>query len=366
MVNARKGGLLEQGTLTAPAPNAEAQLQFLAKLQRIFSEGDFTATYKCALLQALADEAVEQGTDTGEALEIAHRSLGQRFVALYWRHALPYGLDQPGRRIGVLAQNAGAQAAVVTAIACFREQAPGISLAAAASHPGYGQLLSGVTRTVAAQPLTYLQNLAGARDEFLYESSGRGRIRLLPGVAYCLRRFYPLIQQLTRSQWIGLIKRNSANTAILGDTDDLSEFLFGTPRQCLAALGQALRKLDGAKCFYCCRDLAAGDVDHMLPFSLYPRDLAANMVLACEACNRSKSDTLVAKSHLQRWRDRLDTRSQQLTEIGESVGMPQAREVLLSVARWAYGAAAAGGSRAWHASKVYQTIDRSYLDYLQS
>ena len=162
------------------------------------------------------------------------------------------------------------------------------------------------------------------------------------------------------------VSRVGENTAILGDADDLSEFLCGTPTQYLAALGQALRKLDGAKCFYCCRDLSTGDVDHMLPFSLYPRDLAANMVLACEACNRSKSDTLVAKNHLARWRDRLDTRSQQLKEIGESVGMPQAREVLLSVARWAYGAAAAGDSRAWHAPKVYQTIDRSYLEYLQA
>ena len=46
----------------------EAQLEFLTKLQRLFSEGDFTATYKFALLMALADICVEQGTDNDDAM----------------------------------------------------------------------------------------------------------------------------------------------------------------------------------------------------------------------------------------------------------------------------------------------------------
>ena len=42
-------------------PSAEQQLAFLTKLQRLFAEGDFTATYKFALLIALSDLAVELG-----------------------------------------------------------------------------------------------------------------------------------------------------------------------------------------------------------------------------------------------------------------------------------------------------------------
>ena len=42
-------------------PSPESQLVFLSKLQRLFAEGDFTATYKFALLIALADLAVELG-----------------------------------------------------------------------------------------------------------------------------------------------------------------------------------------------------------------------------------------------------------------------------------------------------------------
>ena len=58
-----------------PPPSAEAQLAFLAKLQRLFAEGDFTATYKFALLIALADIAVEIGSDDGGELGFRQFSL---------------------------------------------------------------------------------------------------------------------------------------------------------------------------------------------------------------------------------------------------------------------------------------------------
>ena len=41
----------------------EFQLAFLNKIQRLFAEGDFTASYKYALLIAIADIAVESGRD---------------------------------------------------------------------------------------------------------------------------------------------------------------------------------------------------------------------------------------------------------------------------------------------------------------
>jgi hypothetical protein len=44
--------------MTFSAPTPEQQIQFLHDLQRIFEEGDFSATYKFALLMALAEIAV--------------------------------------------------------------------------------------------------------------------------------------------------------------------------------------------------------------------------------------------------------------------------------------------------------------------
>jgi len=55
-------------------PEPEEQVQFLFKLQRLLSEGTFTATYKYALLLSLADLAVERGNDDTEVLASSRNS----------------------------------------------------------------------------------------------------------------------------------------------------------------------------------------------------------------------------------------------------------------------------------------------------
>lgn len=342
------------------APSAEEQLVFLTKLQRLFAEGDFTATYKFALLVSLADLAVEHGTDDNRELLLSTRQIGERFILLYWRQALPYGTGRAGTSPAVLVQNIGQQAAVVSAIADFRAKNGAATPQLARSQFEYPSLLSKVTTTVSAQPLTYLQNFGGVTDEFLYERAGAGKVRMKEGVAFCLRRFHPLVQQLARTHWVGHIKSNRRNQGVLGDVDDLEEFLFETSRQSLQVLGAGLRKLEGAKCFFCGNSLIEADVDHFIPFSSYPRDLAHNFVLAHPACNRSKSDTLAARPHLERWLERLETQADALSEIGQQAGFVNDVPVSRQVASWAYESALAGGGRAWLAPNRYEPIDAGY------
>jgi 5-methylcytosine-specific restriction endonuclease McrA len=345
-----------------PPPSADAQLAFLAKLQRLFAEGDFTATYKFALLIALADLAVELGQDDGAELTLSTRQLGARFIDLYWRHVTPYGRGRAGAEPGVLVQNAGAQAAVVSAIGEFRTRVPASSPQVAARHPTYAALLSAVTQTVSGQPLTYLQNFGGGTDEFLYDRPTRGRVRLKPGVMYSLRRFQPLVQQLARSHWIDHVKGNRRNHAILGDVDDLEEFLFSTSRQSLVALGQGLLQVEGASCFYCGAGMTSVDVDHFIPFAQYPRDIAHNFVLAHPTCNRSKSDMLAAKSHLAKWLERLEHRADDLTQLGVDAGLVADAAVCRCVASWGYSTGLASGGAAWVAPNSFEPIDATYID----
>jgi 5-methylcytosine-specific restriction endonuclease McrA len=352
--------------VSVPPPSAEEQLAFLAKLQRLFAEGDFTATYKFALLIALADLAVEQGSDTGAELVLTVRQIAERFIQLYWRQATPYGAGRPGAAPEVLVQNAGTQAAVVAAITAFRAHAPVASPQAAALHANYPRLLSAVAQTVSAQPLTYLQNFGGGTDAFIYKRFAPGKVRLKPGVAYCLRQFQPLVQQLARAHWVDHIKSNRQNRPILGDSDDLEQFLFESSRQSLAIMGAELRKLEGAKCFYCGLALTSSDVDHFIPFSQYPRDLAHNFVLAHRACNRSKSDMLAAKVHLERWLQRTERWSEQLAEIGFTAGMVADAAVCRRVVSWGYSSAATAGSSAWVAPRSFEAVDDSYLALLDS
>lgn len=45
-------------------PTADQQIKFLTNIQRLLAEGQFVATYKYALLLALADIAIESGDDS--------------------------------------------------------------------------------------------------------------------------------------------------------------------------------------------------------------------------------------------------------------------------------------------------------------
>lgn len=348
--------------MASKPPTPEAQLQFLSKLQRVFAEGDFTATYKFALIIALGDLAVELGTDNGDELILTTRQIGLRFVSLYWKHSLPYGNGRPGSEAGILIQNSGTQAAVVSSIANYREQTQAQTLIAATRHASFNSLVTTIAATVSAQPLTYLQNFGGGTDEFIYERAGAGKVRLKPGVGYCLRRFYPLVQQLARSHWVGHIKGNRRNVAFLGEADDLEDFLFSASRQSLQIMGAGLRKLDGSKCFYCGHSLTSADVDHYIPFSQYPRDLTHNFVLAHPACNRSKSDTLAALPHLERWLERMMSKADALAEIGVEAGFVAEPLVARQVGAWAYANAVASASQAWVAANNYNPIDQRYSD----
>jgi len=347
-----------------PPPSSDEQLTFLFKIQRIFSEGDFTATYKYALLTALADIAVESGVDDGRSLSITNRQIAAQFIELYWRQTTPYSRTAAEAVPDILSQNLGSQAAVVNAIRELRNAHPSATLPRLSQEPyatAYGSLVGKVAATVSAQPLKYLQNFGGSTDEFLYTRS-RGSIELLPGIAWCLRRFHPLVQQLARTHWIDHIKGNKLNISALGETDDLEDFLFATPRASLFEIGVGLRLVDDS-CFYCRNDLGPKfEVDHFIPWAQYSRDLAHNFVLAHPSCNNSKSDSLAGRQHLTRWLERIDTRSDDLAEIGEQTGIAGNAAASHQIASWAYQNASASQAHAWLRQREYEPIDRAYIE----
>ena len=334
-------------------PTPEFQLAFLNKVQRLFAEGDFSASYKYALLISIAGIAVESSQDDDQPLVIPHRRLGEKFIELYWQQAAPFRGD------GVLIQNNSKQAAVITQIGRFRGQDQISTVNAARSTASFKSLLTSVTKTVVTNPVEYIQNLGGVRDQFLFDC-GTDSITLLPGVAYCLRRFQPLVQQLSRAHWIDHIKQIKQNTGLLGQDNDLESFLFESSRQSLVIVQAGLRKISN-HCLYCGESVKDADVDHFIPHSFYPRDLAHNFVLAHPACNRSKSDTLAAKQHLHKWLDFVQTNADNLSQIGYDAGIMSDQGSMRSVARWGYASAVQGGSQGWIRSAQYEPIDTSYL-----
>ena len=69
--------------MTWAVPTPEEQVQFLRNVQRLLAEGLFTASYKFALVHALADLAVLKGEDSGVPLDLSTKDIAAKFVALY-------------------------------------------------------------------------------------------------------------------------------------------------------------------------------------------------------------------------------------------------------------------------------------------
>ncbi len=335
-------------------PSAEDQLDFLAKLQRLFNESDFSSTYKYALLISLADLAIELGKDDDSELELTNRQIAERFIELYWQQSSPYKTSK-AIDSGVLYQNYGTQAAIIKAIHSFRDENSFNSPNTAKHSKEYKKLVTAVASIVAKQPINYLQNVGGGPLPFLYERN-TSSITLKTGVAYCLRRFQPLIQQLARSRWTDYIKKNSKNMAILGEKDDLSSFLFETSRKTLALVCKELKGLYGSKCFYCNKTTSVLEVDHFIPFSLYPRDLIHNFVLACPTCNRSKSDTLAAKIHFDKWMGLTTKNYDAIARIGNQVGVSSNLETSIAITKWAYGVVQKDQSCLWLRPNTYEKL----------
>lgn len=126
-----------------------------------------------------------------------------------------------------------------------------------------------------------------------------------------------------------------------------------------------LDPIQAGTCFYCGgRIRERGDVDHFIPWIKYPRDLAHNFVLTHASCNRSKSDMLGAKAHLEKWLKRNDKYGEELSGKLEKSGFISNPRSILTVAGWVYRQGVDAGAHAWLERKVTEPIDDGYLSLL--
>jgi hypothetical protein len=324
----------------ATPPGQLSELEFLTKLQRVLGEGLFVASYKYALLLSLAELSVEKDTAPDGTLHIELDELAERFITLYWRQVAPFGG-------GILFQNTGRQASVITRIAAFKAHAP--TLAAAQRHAGWRHLVRAVARTLAGMPLKRLQRVGKERLVFLYEERliDKG-IVLKRRIAYCFRSQLSIVRALVQTAWLSFVQQLPLNRAVLGSKTNLAEFLFGAERATFAHIAAGLYELQKARCFYCGNAIRdAGEVDHFIPWSRYRLDLGHNLVLAHRTCNADKRDMLAAHGHLERWVNRLDKQSPALAQVFNAARFPFDADASLSVAEWAYENAERAKALVW-------------------
>jgi hypothetical protein len=324
-----------------PAATPPDDLEFLNKFQRILNEGLFVASYKYALILALAELSVEKTVAPADSVALPLTELSERFISLYWRQAAPFAGGV------LLTQNAGRQASAITRLAEFRAHAP--TLATARAHPQWGRLVKDIGRLLVAMPLWKLQRVGADRLDFLYEERLiDGAIVLRPGIAGCFQRQFTIVQALVQMAWITFLQKLPPNRALLGSTGDLAEFLFGAERAGLRAIVEGLNDLQEGQCFYCNKVMRESvAVDHFIPWSRYPRDLGHNFVLAHASCNQHKRDMLAAPAHLERWVRRTVNDGKTLQEIFDSARFVYDADASFSVAEWSYENAERAGASVW-------------------
>ena len=341
--------------------SAVSELEFLRKLQRLLDEGDFVATYKYALLQALADLCVEHDLIPDRPLRIPLNAIAEKFIEYYWGQAVPYAPDLDGG--GVLKQNTGKQAAVINWLVEERLSVDG-SLAALRMQPKrWRGLVSNVAAKVKEMPLRWLQVMGGKPEEFIYRQNHivGGCIELLPGVQQCFRSFHGLITNLVRGGWLSQIRRITTNQALLGERGDIAEFLFGSERRSLNGYRSVLRDHQKALCFYCSREVKnAGDADHFIPWSRYPADLGHNFVFSHPACNNSKRDFLAHPRFLARWRENNIDHGHSLAEMFDEKGLLHDAERSRYIAWWAYEQGQKSSAHVWDGERGFQSLDGSW------
>jgi hypothetical protein len=313
----------------------------------LLAEGQFVATYKYALLLAIADIAVESGDDSGDSMRIETRQLAEKFVEYYWRQSVPY---QPrGRSGAVLRQNTGKQAGIVVHLNELRDQHSSLSKIKR-NQRLWNHIVRKVDIVVKTMPLWKLQTVGRSSLEFLYENWMSGTaIELKPGVAFCLRLFHGLLQELVQGAWIRYVRRH--NPELLGTITDLTEFMFGSERASLQTVVPVLREIQGDHCFYCGgrlgREPSDAHVDHFVAWSRYPVDLGHNFVLADSRCNNAKADHIASAEHLEHWVERNIRFGRELESGFNQRDVLHDLTATLNVAHWAYAQTAASHGLTW-------------------
>lgn len=347
--------------------SAESDLRFLRSLQRLLDEGLFVSTYKFALLQALADLAVEWDHGPDGDLRLPVPAIAEKFIEYYWRQALPFRSPVGGDSAAILLQSTDEQAAIIRSVADARTRYDGMIAAARQDITRWAALRKKVAGVIRQMPLWKLQTIAREPNEFLYRQDEYRKaddtILLLPGVAAALRNFHGLITTLIRGAWVDQVQRIPANRVVLGDTASLTAFLFGSDRASLAAYKVVLRGHQKERCFFCgARVRGEGELDHFIAWSRYPVDLGHNFVFTDARCNRLKRDYLAHPVHLRHWREQNLDAGEALAAQFSDADLAHDAGRSRQIALWAYGQGEAGAAHVWLRHDDVQSWQRGWRD----
>lgn len=243
-------------------------------------------SYKPALLKALV-RLVRQGVGP----EIPLQAIGHEFVAMYWMQTVVFRLRQDF--------TLSKESEVVRSIREVAE-VTGVRNLANLSSEARSRLDRKMARILPINVLGLFHASKPASMGELYDwTRGENAVHLPVAAHHFIDDNAPTLESIANLWWARFLERRNGLAPLVIEKVERD----GVRRERLTAYVRLLQRLDGNRCFYCERDLAANlatHVDHVIPWSFLLSNPSWDLVLACGACNLAKSDRLPTESFMQK------------------------------------------------------------------
>jgi len=245
-----------------------------------------STSYKPALLKALARIVRRQ-----PAREIALTAIGAEFVSMYWNQTVVFHL----RQAAVLTK----EPEVIKAIHQASKDSATRKLDAV-PETARRRLEHAMARILTLDVLRRFHSSAPVSMPPLFEwSKGDPSIALTDPALSFIASHSLVLESLANLWWARYLERVNILAPFIIEKVERD----GAQRRSLQRFLRILGETDENRCFYCERSFTPDlgiNVDHVIPWSYLLADPPWDLVLACAACNTSKSDTLPSRDFLHK------------------------------------------------------------------
>jgi len=283
---------------------------YMNSVASILKRGQFTNSYKFALLRSLAKYGEKPGK--GED-EVKVEWLAEKFVELYWPLALRFNIRQ-----AIVPDKDPVVMRYIRKEACKHKLNPETPLGEYRKKhsDSHEKLVSKVASKAFNNVIPRLHNVRGGKvTPHLYKEVSKKGIRVGIRVSAEARAFlqqnHKAIDLLAIGSWVKF-------TETFTSAPRLYQKIQGSAfkRSALKPYKEFFQSLNGGKdCFYCGGDAGVRPhVDHVIPWSFVAEDKVWNLVLSCTDCNSEKS----SRTPSNRFIDKLVQRNEEVLDMSSS------------------------------------------------
>jgi hypothetical protein len=250
------------------------------------SKSKNSTTYKFVLIKSI----LENLYNVNDNLELNYSVLFSSFSKIYWNLVIHHNLNQ----INMTDKRAEVQRILMDVQK--KHQIPQTLVFDKLSNELQIEIISKVTKRC---KINVMGALYGDTSCTIYDfDNSKEQLRLNSTFYSFMQRFHRVLNYLTNYHLALFLEKFNEK----GDTTNLILKVENvSKRSSLDQFYQVLSSFYNGKCFYCGKSIKkeSAHVDHFIPWSFVQADQLWNLVIACSACNLSKSDKLANKMFLE-------------------------------------------------------------------